>query len=773
MPKENKKGLARLDTKCYKGGAIKSLENNRIGGYLVTFTSADQKDLTGEYFTSDTEFLTELYPIKGLNALFHHGLDEDVSIIPIGTIDHVEMRPDGIWAEASNDFVGRYKTYLTALSEPDEWKAKQMAYVKEYQEFINEMIESGELGWSSGALPQSVIVDDDGRIKRWAIVEGSATPGAAMPFTNRVSTLKSLPAFSLKEHSAREAIEDSAGDASNLHIKLSPLNGENLMDEAQLRKLIQEELAAYFAASKEIDDVEIPDDAMASVEEELVEELTEDKSKMSELTEEEIEGKVAKAAGSIIAKAVQKAVEKRARVAARVAAAASEGQKAAGSNGRAPLDGFNSNKSAVNNGNGGHRITVGEQMKYAHLSANDMLLGHEILASQYPDAQRGRMKSSEFLSEDYLRTMVGKTLESAEKQPSKNPMDNLFIKSVMKANEIDSTTNTGFGPEWVGQVWSTRIWEKARVLRVYEQMIAKGMMEVEVPQGASTANISTESTDPTVYSYPQINDLDATGRPTVELKITPFGTGTVALTPGTLGMASAYSVLLEEDSVIPILPQLSYQQEQKAQETIEQVIVNGDTATGANTNINLIDGTPGTTTSRPYYLASNGILKYPLVTNTALSRSANGSLSLEDFRQTLALFAPQFQTRLDNLFWMVDPYTTVAALALPELATDDVRRTNATITSGQIKDLYGITFFNEGFMLKANSAGKIPAAGGTLGRFALVYAPYWAFGYKRQIKVETGYDVLAQTKILVTTMRFGIVARGADAAAVTYNVGLS
>lgn len=760
------------DTKCYMGGTIKSLENGRVGGYLVSFTSADQKDLTGEYFTADTEFLIENYPIKGVNALFHHGLDEDVSVIPIGAIDYVEVRPDGIWAETKNDFMNCYKAYLSGLQEPDEWKAKQLAYAKEYQQFIDEMIESGELGWSSGALPQSVIVDDDGRIKRWAIIEGSLTPSAAMPFKTRVSTLKSLPKFSLKGLSAREATEDSASDRTNSHIKLSELSGETLMDEAMLRKLIQEELAAYFAASKEIEDVEIPDEAMASVEEELVEELTEDKSKMSELTEEEIEGKVAKAAGAIIAKAVQTAVEKRARRDARVKAAVSEGQKAAGANGRAPVDGFNSTKGAVNNG-AAPRISVGESMKYAHLSANDMLLGHEILASQYPDAQRGRMKSSDFLSEDYLRTMVGKTLESTEKQPSKNPMDNLFIKSVMKANEIDSTTNTGFGPEWVGQVWSTRIWEKARVLRVYEQMIAKGMMEVEVPQGASTANISTESTDPTVYSYPQINDLDATGLPTVELKITPFGTGTVALTPGTLGMASAYSVLLEEDSVIPILPQLSYQQEQKAQETIEQVIVNGDTATGANTNINLIDGTPGTTTSRPYYLASNGILKYPLVTNTALSRSAAGSLSLEDYRATLALFAPQFQTRLDNLFWMVDPYVSVATLALPELATDDVRRTNATITSGLIKDLYGITYFNEGFMLKANNAGKIPAAGGTLGRFALVYAPYWAFGYKRQIKVETGYDVLAQTKILVTTLRFGIVARGADAAAVTYNVGLS
>lgn len=757
------------------GGTVKSINADTFELCMYKFTNADRPDLTGEYFDDNTDFVETDYPFT-CKLLYHHGLSEDIEIHPIGEIVSAERRPgDGIYGRGVINFASRYKQYVKTLNQPDVWKAEQYALADDYENLLKELMQRGKLAGSGGALPQSFIVDDDGRIKRWAAIEYSLTPAPAEPQYTKITSVKSLPSISLR------GLLDSAGKAgdvgTNSQDKQSNLSGVKTMDEAQLRKLIQEELAAYFDAVKQTEDVEIPDDAMAAVADEAVEEMTEDKEEMKSLTREKVEAKVAEIAQALIAKSVQSAFEKRARIAANVAAAASNGKKAAEANGRAPVNGMHSENTSKGfqstSGGSNPRISVGESLKYAHLSADDMMLGHEIIASQFNDAQRSRMKSSEFLSEEYLRTMVGKTLESVDKKPSRNPMDQLFIKSVLKANEVDSTTNTGFGPEWVGQVWSTRIWEKARVLRVYEQMIAKGMMEVEIPQGASTTNISTESTDPTVYSYPQINDLDSTGRPSVELAITPFGTGTVALTPGTLGMASAYSVLLEEDSVIPILPQLTYQQDQKAQETIEQVIVNGDTATGANTNINLIDGTPGTGTSRPYYLASNGILKYPLVTATALSRDANGSLSLDDFRKTIALFAPQFQTRLDNLFWMVDPYVNVTALGLPELATDDVRRTNATITSGLIRDLFGITFFNEGFMLKANSAGKIPAAGGTLGRFALVYAPYWAFGFKRQIKVETGYDVLAQTKILVTTMRFGIVNRGRDAAAVTYNVGLS
>lgn len=38
------------------GGAIKTLENGHIGGYLITFGSPEQTDLYGDFFTADTDF---------------------------------------------------------------------------------------------------------------------------------------------------------------------------------------------------------------------------------------------------------------------------------------------------------------------------------------------------------------------------------------------------------------------------------------------------------------------------------------------------------------------------------------------------------------------------------------------------------------------------------------------------------------------------------------------------------------------------------------------
>jgi hypothetical protein len=55
----------------------------------------------------------------------------------------------------------------------------------------------------------------------------------------------------------------------------------------------------------------------------------------------------------------------------------------------------------------------------------------------------------------------------------------------------------------------------------------------------------------------------------------------------------------------------------------------------------------------------------------------------------------------------------------------------------------------------------------------LLYAPYWGFAYKRNIIVETGRDILSGTNVWVASVRYGVVPRGSNAAAMTYNVGVS
>jgi hypothetical protein len=125
------------------------------------------------------------------------------------------------------------------------------------------------------------------------------------------------------------------------------------------------------------------------------------------------------------------------------------------------------------------------------------------------------------------------------------------------------------------------------------------------------------------------------------------------------------------------------------------------------------------------------------------------------------------------MLFIIDPDTETSSLAIPAIATDDVRRTNATITAGILEAVYGVSVATSGFFPRTNTAGKVSATPGnnTRGSILLIYAPYWGFAYKRQITFETQRDILSGSTVAVGTMRMGVVARSADASALVYNVG--
>jgi hypothetical protein len=290
----------------------------------------------------------------------------------------------------------------------------------------------------------------------------------------------------------------------------------------------------------------------------------------------------------------------------------------------------------------------------------------------------------------------------------------------------------------------------------------------EIGQGFESVYIPTEGADPTVYTIAQDADLAASGRPDVNVGVTRIGTGRVLLTPGELGMAVAYSDVFDEDSLIRVAPQYNRQMEEKAQETIEQLFVNGDTVTSGN--INYDEGTPGTGLATPYYIASNGAIKYALVTGSSTSVDV-GALDENAYREVVKLMPSAIRTRKQNMVFLIDPDTHSASLDIAAIKTDDVRRTNATITSGMLTNIYGVDVLEEGFMLLAASDGKVTYnAAGTLGRILCVYAPFWAVATKRQVTVETDRDILSGTNLIVAKMRIGFMPRGAGASTIGYNV---
>jgi len=768
------------ETRIAFGGAIKALGDGRVGGYLVRFTDANQPDLYGEYFDEHTNFYLEDHPMIGKPVMFNHGLDEAAGVRSLGTITALEVRTQrdsdgnrGVWIEAQ---LKQLDDYVRMLDEAE--KEAQRKYRR-------------GLGWSSGALPQSVDVNTEtGHIKSWAMIEGSLTFTPADP-GNRASikTLTDLRSL------LRESRTEEATLSQDEHLtEDSTIRIATKMNEQELRDLIMQVVQEYMSEMRAADD-ELPEEDMRAEGEDVEELRMEDEEELEAVASAVAERALAlvksdsgyqdatnkkQAAKRVLknhemalftelANGVYSAREERKAARAKVVAnaKANASRNAPGVSLTEAAGGHRGNGS--NNGNS--RVRGVTDMRYDHMNAQDMMVGFLSMSALVPPQLR--RNAHNIVSEDYFRAMVHKWADFEQGHTWKHKGDASAIRSFpFRSDEINASNISGQGSDWVEEALGTVLWEKARDTQVFDTIAAKGMMQVEIPRGAGSIAIPTEGADPTAYSSPQANDLDSTNRVEVTANPTFIGTGSVTLTPGEIKILAATTDILIEDSVIPFLPQMTAQVNAKAQETLTELLLNGDTVTTASTNLNLIDDTPGTGISRPYYLASDGIIKYPIITNTAKSYNGAGTLALAHFRNVLKLLTSKVRTRRDSLLWLMDADVETAALALPELATDDVRRTNATITSGVLQNVFGIDSISTGFIVLANSAGKVPAAGGTLGRLVLVYAPYWAYGFRRRVTFETDKDILAGATYVVASMRVGFQERGVDAAAAAYNVGV-
>ncbi|HTG95701.1 MAG TPA: HK97 family phage prohead protease [Pyrinomonadaceae bacterium] len=161
------------DALVFYGGAVKALGDGRVGGYGVLFTTADDPDLQGDYFTKSTDL--ELNGRESLLAMWDHGLD---SVLKRRRLGRATYRVDdaGVWFE-------------TKLNESDD-----------YEKAVYGLAKAGKLGWSTGSAPhlvERVPVKKAFELKSWPIIEVSLTHMPVEPRTAAVP-LKSIAHVELK-----------------------------------------------------------------------------------------------------------------------------------------------------------------------------------------------------------------------------------------------------------------------------------------------------------------------------------------------------------------------------------------------------------------------------------------------------------------------------------------------------------------------------------------------------------------------------------------------
>jgi len=663
--------------------SVKMLDaaEGRVGGYLIVWGTPQQRDLQGEYFTPETELGLDWFDRRPV--LYHHGLDGQLKAAVIGVMDTITVDETGVWVEA------------------------QLDLRKRYVRAVQRLIDRGILGWSSGSLPHLVEVADDGRIKRWPVVEGSLTPAPAEPRRTDVHTLKSaydalgldMTRLEINENNGRGDSPSRPYDEHRNDVgkaRFAPTNGRGDSPSRPYDEHRNDLGKARFAPTNGRGDS--PSRPYGEHRNDLGKVrlvLTKGNTMHNEtlLLEDE------------------RPARKRLPVA-----------------------------SVEDAAKGVPRIAVNS--KFDNADALDLLHGYMIMRSA---------KSFHGVSEQYANALAHKIHKAG--------------LSAIKADELSYSTQTGFGDEWVPDLWSAQIWSKARL----ENTILPLFRSIEMP--SNPFEMPIEGTDPTVFFVPETTDEAqltlGSGNAIPDSKV---GSGKVQLAAKKLALRVGFSSELVEDAIIPVLNIYREQAVRAIADSIDYVLLNGDTEAGATGNINSDAAAPNSTDR---FLVFDGLRKLPIVTNTANAvNAANVAPSLALLRQARFAMSSRHAARPNDLAWIVDGGTYAKFLDMSEFVTMDKAGTHATAQTGQIGFVDGAPVMVSAEMPLTEADGKVGNLTNDRGTAVCVYRPGWLVGYRRQIAASVDYIPYYDSYQLTATVRLAFARFDDDVASALYNLAV-
>lgn len=294
-----------------------------------------------------------------------------------------------------------------------------------------------------------------------------------------------------------------------------------------------------------------------------------------------------------------------------------------------------------------------------------------------------------------------------------------------KANEIMHTTNTGYGAELIpGNILMTDFIDqvpKASPLMAFfmagfhgknmdKDMIVSAIGEAPLHQ------LMPEQTTGAL-AFAQGLGKPQTGKVTINQKERFF---TIDISEAELRFA-----------VVDLLAVVKDRLAKSAANTMISDFLNGDTVLTANTNINLIDGTPTGTES---YTGADGLRKNAFANSKAYDV---GVLDFSDYLTLLGALGNNGVTEDMAFIHSIGARTT--ALGIAEFKQAYVNGVNSTALTGAVPSIMGANIYADRWLPATNSAGKVSAtpANNTKGSILAVHktAVQWGTNGDYQIEV--------------------------------------
>lgn len=324
---------------------------------------------------------------------------------------------------------------------------------------------------------------------------------------------------------------------------------------------------------------------------------------------------------------------------------------------------------------------------------------------------------------------IGMELKSMGRSEAEyDVMKNLEAKSASlmetKANELMHTTNTGFGAELVPtSVLMTDFIDqipKSSPLMGFFQAGFHGknldkISEVPAIGEAPLHQLMPEQTDGALGFAQALGKLP-TAKVTITQKERYF---TIDISEYELRFAVVDLVAIVKDRLA-----------KSAANTMISDFLNGDVATAANTNINLIDGTPASTAS---YLGADGLRK------TAFAQSNAFDVGVLDFADYITLLNALGNNGVtEDIAYIHSIGARNAALNVAEFKQAYINGVNSTALTGVVPNVMGANIYADRWLPASNATGRISGtpANNTRGSILAVHKTALQWGTNGDYNIE-------------------------------------
>lgn len=316
---------------------------------------------------------------------------------------------------------------------------------------------------------------------------------------------------------------------------------------------------------------------------------------------------------------------------------------------------------------------------------------------------------------------------------------------------MDSVTAAG-GDELVATSEASQLWNDVNL----ETMVASLFSRINMPT--------------TPFDIPlQLGDVNwYPGSENISAKSTALTTAKQTLTAHELVAEVPWSLTLEEDAVIAMLPEVRRTLVRNAAEVIDDVLLNGDTSATNGINSNGATITSTTPGKAHWLVGFDGLLHLPLIDNTSQANNLNGSVTATAYNQALRLLG-KYGVRNNEAVFITDVNTYLSSLALDEVETVDKLGPAATILTGQLGVVYGHPLIVSEQMRLADTDGKVTdGSTGTTGRILATNRSQWRVGFRRELSIETERDIQKRQNVMVVSMRIALSERSGSRASATH-----